>query len=131
MYCPPRVKMSPRYIRSFSRNLSPRTLDSMAVRAVPCWSHRRWLYFSRRNCPCPERLGSLFAGAPTALDPERDKWAASDSARIVEAIVEARSAGEGFGAWERLFGPGYLYLRGVRRGTPLDSPGSYDKIMSK
>ena len=87
--------------------------------------------FQHEKLPLPGALGMLFAGAPTALDPERDKWTASDSARIVEAIVEARSPGEGFGTWERLFGPGHLYFRGIRRGTPLDSPGSYDKIMSK
>jgi acetyl esterase/lipase len=87
--------------------------------------------FQQEKLPLPGAIGMFFAGAPTALDPERYKWVASDSACIVEAIVEARSPGEGFGVWERLFGPGHLYFRGVRRGTPLDSPGSYDEIMSK
>jgi len=87
--------------------------------------------FQQEKLPAPGAIGMFFAGAPTALDPERYKWVASDSARIVEAIVDAGSPGEGFGVWERLFGPGHLYFRGLRRGTPLDSPGSYDEIMSK
>lgn len=87
--------------------------------------------FQQEKLPSPGAIGMLFAGAPTALDPERYKWIQSDSAHIAEAIDEARSPGHGFGNFDRLFGPGHLYYRGLRRGTPLDSPGSYDEIMSK
>jgi monoterpene epsilon-lactone hydrolase len=87
--------------------------------------------FEQEKLPLPGAIGMFFAGAPTALDADRYKWVASDSARIVGAIVESRVPGEGFGIWERLFGPGHLYFRGLRRGTPLDSPGSYDEVMSK
>jgi len=87
--------------------------------------------FQQEKLPSPGAIAMLFAGAPTALDSERYKWIESDSAHIAEAIDEARSPGHGFGNFDRLFGPGHLYYRGLRRGKPLDSPGSYDEIMSK
>lgn len=87
--------------------------------------------FQQEKLPSPGAIGMLFAGAPTALDPERYKWIESDSAHIAEAIDEARSPGHGFGNFDKLFGPGHLYYRGLQRGTPLDSPGSYDEVMSK
>jgi acetyl esterase/lipase len=87
--------------------------------------------FQQEKLPTPGAIGMLFAGAPTANGPERDKWIESDSAHIAEAIDEARSPGHGFGNFDRLFGPGHLYYKGIRRGTRLDSPGSYDEIMSK
>ncbi|WP_428610596.1 alpha/beta hydrolase [Sedimenticola sp.] len=88
-------------------------------------------WFQQENIPLPGAVGMFFSGAPTAFDGDRYKWGKSDSAYVTEAIREARSPGTGFGIWERLFGPGHTYFKGLQRGGPLDSPGSYDNIMAK
>ncbi len=80
-------------------------------------------WFQKEGLPLPGAVGLFYTGATMALDGERYKWMQSDGGYVTEALLGAD--------WDNAFGPPHTYYKGVNRGGPLDSPGSYDEIMAK
>ena len=80
-------------------------------------------WFQNEGLPQPAAIGLFFSGAPTVLDDENYKWTTSESGYMTEALLGAD--------WESHFGAPHSYFKGIKRGSRLDSPGSYDEIMAK
>jgi len=80
-------------------------------------------WFQKEELPLPGAVGLFYTGATTADDAERYKWQKSGGGYVTEALFGV--------SWDNLFGPPHTYYKDVKRGSMLDSPGSYDEIMAK
>ena len=79
-------------------------------------------WFQEAGLPLPGAVGLFFSGAPTVFDDHNYKWTKSESGYMTEPLLGVE--------WEGLFGPPHSYFMGVKRGSRLDSPGSYEDIMA-
>lgn len=80
-------------------------------------------WFLENDLPVPAAVGMFGSGAPTALGDNRYKWLQSDSAHIFDGLYGT--------SLDSLYGPPHAYFKGIKRGSRLSSPGSFEDIMEK